>query len=328
MNPTRMALLFVGFAPFLYVSAMCFADLPAEELPTVLVTFLVAIGIGIYYLWVPKPGTTLAIIGYLVLIGVYLVTVAAPTTLGGFGDAMTLGVLTAAPVVALPLFATPDRGPGARLVGLQLAFLQAVVLLAARQSLVSSTNAYTSSAFVTAYLVVIHDQLVGVFTLASGGSLGSVPLAAVSDPWFVSLAGLALLVTVLTVIRPVTGREVELPVAPRSSDELPRPDDELPELSASFREVLRGRSPAEGAPAGTFPGLPTIAVGAAMAGIFLAILYSAPSLSLLLTSLGTVAAVAVVVTILSNPLRTGPESPDVEDFRSSSPHLRGRTPEN
>lgn len=303
MRDVRLVVLLVAFVPFLYMAAVLFVLLPLGEVPVVLAGALVAVALGVYYLWGQWLGTILAPLGILVLVLLFLVAAGDPAAVGVIGVDVTLGALIAAPIVVLLLFAQPDRGPGSRLVGLQLAFLDALALFASEQTLLSAGKSVTSSNLVSGYLLAIHAQVAGLETLVSGGTPASLPLAGVNDPGFISLTGLALLVTLLTLVRPVTGREVELPLLPGvRTGEVP-PEADLSGLSPSFVAVLRKRSEPEGAPRGDFPGLAALVTGIGAAVLFLGVVYELRWGTFFLTAIGVLAVVAVLIGMLARPLR-------------------------
>jgi len=226
--------------------------------------------------------------------------------LGGVGSAVWVGMVAAAPLVLLLISTHPERGPGGRLAALQISLLDALTMLAARQFFVTGSTSVSTTNLLIGYLGTVHAQLVGLGTLVSGGSTSSLPLASVNDPVFVLLAGLALVTTIVSALRPMTGRGVPLPTVPGAASSSSPPDPEVAGTSASFREVLRSRSRPEGAPKGEFPDLPAFVVAVVAAAIFLALLYTLPAWALLLTVLGTLVGVSVLVALLFR--RLGPRA--------------------
>lgn len=328
MRDVRPGILLVGFAPFLYVAWKCFSGLPALEVPVSCATFSLAVALAFLYLWSPRFGLVLSWVGYGALLVTLMVTV-TDGRLGSTASDVALGTLVAVPSVTLVVFAHPDQGPGARIVGLQLAFLVSLVLLAAVQNLSGSNDSITSTGLVRSFFAVIGLQLEGLAALLAGAVPGSLPLASLNDPVFVSLAGLALLATVVSIVRPVTGRDVELPAVSRAARTSgAEVNEELSELSPRFRELLAGASPPEGAPPGSFPGVIALGWAAVAAATFVVLVYTVAAWALLDTALGTLAAIAILVTIFSRPLHRKLRREE-EDASSGSPaFLGGRAPEN
>lgn len=295
----------VGFCPFLYVAGLLFTGLPADELFGVIPAYLATFALGVYYLWARWSGDLLAPIGIVALTLWFFATAADPAGLGAAGAEVSLGFLAAAPLVLL-LFAThQERGPGARLAGLQLGLLDTLGLLAAHQFFAPSGPSMTASNLVGGYLSTIRDQFTGLAQLITGGTPSSVPLSAVNDPTFIALAGLALVVTIVAVVRPETGRGASLPTVPGAPVGRTSTDEGLPEqLSESFRSVLRERSPSEGPPRGALPGLPAFAVGIGSAIAFLVLLYLIPRWALLIAAVSALTGVAVLVGLLIQELGT------------------------
>lgn len=302
MRDIRAFELLIACVPFVYVGAKLVPTIPPVEVPVVIASAGGTALLAFYYLWGRWFARILAPFGFLGLVLLFLVTAADTSILFGYGAQVTLGVLLAAPVAILVVFAEADRGPGSRLVGLQLALLESLTLLAAQQSLGPSYLSATSSNLVAQFLASIHAQLAGLETLIGGGSPGTLPLASVNDAGFVALAGLAILVVVITIVRPVTGREVELPVFPGVVPGSPDDAAEIPGLSPSFREALRTRSLVEGPPRGDFPGLSALVTGVGGAVVFLVLAYVLPSWSLLVTGIAVLGGVATIVATLFRPL--------------------------
>ena len=319
MRDVRLVALLVAFVPFLYMAAVVSTRLPLLELPIVLAGAALAVGLGLYYLWGEWLGSIIAPAGILVLVLLFLVAAGDPSVAGGVGVEVALGALLAAPIVVLLVFSQPDRGPGARLVGLQLAFLDALAVLAAEEALVSGGEVVTSANLVTGYLSAIHVQILGLETLVTGGVPASLPLAGVNDPGFISLAGFALLVTLLTLVRPVTGRDVELPLVPGARPVPSVPEADLSGLSPSFVALLQSRSEPEGAPRGEFPGFAALVAGIAAGLLFVGVVYELRWWTFIMTAVGALAVVAASVGVLSRPLREPTQKAKARRTRSGAP---------
>ena len=317
-----------GFAPFLYVAGLLFSGLPVGELFGVVPAYLATFALGVYYLWARWSGDLIAPIGILAMALVFFATAADPAALAAAGAEVSLGFLAAAPLVLLLIATHHERGPGARLVGLQLGLLDALGLLAAHQFFAPSGPSMTASNLVAGYLTTIRTQFNGLEALVTGGSPSAVPLSAVNDPTFVALAGLAVLATLVAVVRPATGRGASLPTVPATPTGRSVIEEDLPEqLTPSFRTVLRSRSVAEGPPRGEFPGLPAFGVGIGSALVFLTLLFVLPRWVLLITAVGALLGVAMLVGLLVQELGTrrrlrrtaGPPAPMVAESPSETP---------
>jgi len=317
MRDVRAPALLIGFVPFLYVAAKIVPALPPWEIPGTIAAFAGTVALAVYYLWGRWYARVVAPFGFLGLLLLFLVTASDPSILYGVAAEVTVGVLLAGPLAVLLVFAAADRGPGARIVGLQLALLQGLAMLAAQLYVSGSNLSMTSGRLVTGYLDSIHLQISGLETLIAAGSPGPLPLAAVNDATFVALAGFAILFSIVSIIRPVTGREVDLPVAPGAAPGGPATGEDVPGLPPSFRAALASRSTVEGPPRGEFPGLLALATGIAAALAFLALIYTVPSWTLLLTGVASMGGISAVVATIFRPLGRGKKQPSTEPKRES-----------
>jgi len=317
----------VSWTPFLYAAGLFLAGLSAGELAGVLLTCLLTLGLGVYYLWPHSAGEIVVPIVFLGLSLFLLATAANPGALEGLGAVVWVGMLAAAPLVLLLVSTHPDRGPGGRLVAFQIALLDGLAMLATRQFFVTGSTSVSTANLLIGYLDTIHAQLVGLGVLVSGGSSASLPLASVNDATFVVLAALALVTTIVSIVRPMTGRGVELPTAPGAARGPSGSDGELAGVPASFREVLRSRSRSEGPPKGEFPDVPAFAVAVGAAAVFLALLYTIPAWALFLTVLGTVIGVATLIALLFRRLGARARVGRARESRGSPPEASREVPE-
>lgn len=302
MKGTAWVVFAVSCAPFLYVAGVLFAGLPPYELTVVVLAYLATVGLGVYYLSPRWAGEVVAPILLAGLSLFFLASAADPFAFGGVAADVSVGIAAAAPLVLLLVSAHPDRGPGGRLVALQVALLDGLAMLAVREYFMPGGTSVSGPNLLAGYLSTIHAQLEGLGTVVSGGSSAALPLASVNNPIFVLLAGLALVVTVISVVRPMTGRGVALPTVPRG---VPGPlpsGAEAPGIPPSFRDVLRSRSSPDGPPKGEFPALPSLLGAFGAAAVFVALLYAALAWTLLLTALGALVGVAILVALLFRPL--------------------------
>lgn len=302
MMPRTSTVVLLGFFPFLYVAGASLAGLSAEEVAIALGTYLLALALNLYYLVEPRRGVWVGGVGTLGLALELFVTALDPARVGTAGGAVAWGTLLASPVIILVNFVRTSEGIGTRLVGLQLALADGLLLLSVPTVLANSGTPVTAGNLVSGTFAGIGEQITGIIHLLFGLPVGNLPLAGVNDPWFAGLAGLAVLATFLTFVRPSTGREVDLPTQ-GSGAPGPDPDGTTVEtLSPGFREVLRARSTEDGAPAGTFPGAAALLSAGIAGGLMLAVVFAAPAAALLLMALATVGVLAAVLFALRRPL--------------------------
>jgi hypothetical protein len=305
---TRVSSLVVvlGFLPFLYVVGESLSSLPSDEVLVVVAAFLGEAALGLYYLFDLRHAAWVVGIGVSAMAIELLVTAIYPAAVGSLPSDVAWATLLDAPILFLIIFSQSSEGPGTHLVGLQLALADGIFLLATPSVLPGPPPPVTAGGLVSGYFVALRDQLTGIGNLAVGQPAGYVPLRAVNDPWFAGLAGLAVLVTFLTFVRPMTGREVELPtrtadVAAASSEE-----EVLEHLSPQFRSVLQARSLPEGAPVGRFPGASSLFAAVAVGALFLSGVFAAPAGALLLASATLLGLLVLVVAVLRWPIAQGP----------------------
>jgi len=222
------------------------------------------------------------------------------------GSGIALGALAAGPIAVFLGTALYEGGLGTRVVGLALACTDGLVLLAAAGAAPPSGSASLASDRVAAYFDVIGSQLHALGAALAGGSVSAAPLAGAGDPAFVALTGLALLGTLLAIVRPVSGRGDPLPAAEPSRAAEPPPEEPL---SSTFVQVLAERSRPEPPPPGRLPGFPSLLTGLLAGGVVLGVLYASPSSTLLALGIGAVAGVALVVTVLRTSAATAAAAP-------------------
>ncbi len=242
------------------------------------------------------------------------------------GAGVALGALAASPLVLFLGSALYEDGLGTRVVGLALACADGLVLIAATNA--ASSVGSTSSAAVrfTAYFDVISSQVQAVLAAVAGGPPGAAPLSTVNDPTFVALSGLALLATLLAVIRPASGRGDPLPASEPWRGAEPAPT--VP-VSEAFRAVLDDRSRPEPPPPGRLPGWPALLVGLLAGGLMLAVLSVSPGFALFELGVAAVFGAALILLAVrvsaagirpsgGAPTHVGPEGAERRGIRSAN----------
>ncbi len=289
---------YVGLLPFLYVAGVGLSDLSASQIPLAVLAFVLGLALVLYNALGLPHATIVFSIGSLFFALEVIAALASPTAFGSAASEFGWGTMLVGPVfLFLGLVGTGD-GPGVRLVGLQLALADGFLLLAAPAVRASTGRPYSAAGLLTATFAGFYQQVGGIVELVAGRPNVSLPLRASNDPWFVALASLAVLATLLSFLRPVTGRGGRLP-ARFEVESVPEPDPATMALySPRFREALRTRSLARGAPPGQYPGISGLLGAGLAAGLFLAALYVDPPGALILTAVAVAAALVVVYLVL------------------------------
>ncbi len=295
-------LVLLGALPFLYVAGVGLSEIPPGQVPVAFVGFLVTVVVSLYSLVDPKRGLWFGGPGLLVLALLILLTAGNPSGVGTPVDEVAWGVLLASPIVFLLLFVRSSEGIATRLVGLQVALADGVLLLAAPSVVSSEGLGSDAGTLVRGTFTALDDQVASIAHLIVGQAPGPIPMETVTDPWFTGLAALALLATLVTFLRPVTGRDVDLPTTTGA-----RPGPEAPEelgrrFGETIRTLLAERSVPRGAPPGRFPGLLPIVGAGIVGGIFLALAYSFPAGSLLLVGIAAALLIALLAALLRRPV--------------------------
>ncbi|HTW77246.1 MAG TPA: hypothetical protein VMG14_05715 [Thermoplasmata archaeon] len=293
----------LGVPAFLYVGLDAILGVDAAAAAVALGVLAIASVLVVLPYLTDHPVARLGAAGvylFLVLAVVSVVGSGALSAVGGSGIA--LGALAAGPMVVLLGTALYEGGLGTRVVGLALACTDGLVLLSATTAAPALGSASLASDRVLAYFDVISSQLHALESALAGGSASLAPLAGASDPAFVALTGLALLGTLLAIVRPASGRGDPLPAVEPSR--VPEAPPELP-LSSAFVQVLAERSRPEPPPPGRLPGFPSLLTGLLAGGIVLALLYGSPASALLAVGIGAILGVAVVIGVLRTSAAAG-----------------------
>ena len=316
MRSPGSLLVLLGFPPFVYAAALLFSTLDATDVVVVVLAFLLVAAVGMYSFFVPGVGTWVAAAVYLI-IGIVILWVAfAPAQLGALGFDLALGGLAAGPVVSLLSFCHPTEGPGTRIVGVQVALVDGLLLLATHVALAGSVSGTTAQGLVGGYFTAIGQQTAGIFDLLALQGTVSAPIGSVFDPWYVALAAFPVLAILLTFLAPTTGRGASLPTVDRDPEGADPADLEV---APSFRTLLASRSAPNVAPASRLPGVgPLVAAGGATVA-YLAFAYLAPAFTIPITSVGVILGIVALVVVLRRPIGPGEERAEadaVDDARA------------
>ncbi len=293
----------------------------------VLIPLLLAVGL------IPLWGSLLELLGFALLTVVALA--AGFSSPGGswFID-FSAGVLLGSPFLLGSWAWTPGRSSPARLMGLGLALLEGIMLLAALRLITANGEVENASYLFFNYTAANLYQVCGLAgflnVVPSGGvcpsNLTRLPLRDLVDPVFDLLAGTALLGVLVPVLSPRTARGIVGDA--ESYDEFEASSRVRADLALS-PEMMRGlaaRTPPRPAPGPAPPGVGALLLSAVIVLLFVGAAVSAPSalllptMLLLLVSLGTV----LYVGRLSSPARQphpGPVGPTY-----GAPGARSRPP--
>jgi len=300
MSRPLSPLVYLGLLPFLYVAGVGLSDLSSSEIPLAALAFVLGFVVILYNTLDLPYATVVFACGSLFFALELLFALANPTGFGSGVNEFAWGILLVGPVFLYLSLVRGEEGAGVRLLGLQLALADSVLLLAAPAIRASTSRPDTAAGLVSAVFAGIGQQFAGIGALIVGRSAVDLPLRVSNDPWFVGLAAFAVLATLLTFLWPVTGGGRALPYRVRVDS----PPDADPSaralLSPQFREVLRVSSLGAGAPPGQYPGISGLLGAGFAAGLFLAALLFDPAATLLLTSIA-IAVLCVAIVLVLRP---------------------------
>lgn len=292
---------FFGSLPFLYVAGVGLSVLPSGELPLALAGFALLALFSLIFLFEPRWGVAIGGAGTLLLLALLCVAAISPGGPGSALDEVAWGVLLAGPILFVLHLVRTQESPGLRLVGLQLGFADGLLLLATPSVVRGNGETVESATLLRGFFTTIDTQLSGIGHLVVGRTADP-PLRGIEDPWFVALAGLAVLVTFVTFLRPSTGRSVDLPTYAGPAPGAPADPDEVTALSPAFRTALDRRTAPSGAPGGQYPGAVPIAAAGVFGGALLGLAALVPAAGLVFVTGAVVALLVAVVAVLRRPL--------------------------
>ncbi|HXY47672.1 MAG TPA: hypothetical protein VEK13_07260 [Thermoplasmata archaeon] len=291
----------LGLLPFLYVAGVGLSDLSSSQVPVAALAFVLGFFLVLYNTLDLPHATIVFAIGSLFFALEVIFALANPTAIGSAAGEFAWGTLLVGPVFLFLSLERTEVGAGVRLFGLQLSLAVSFLLLAAPAIRASSSRPDDAAGLLTATFAGLGQQVTGVGAIIAGRAAVYLPLRASNDPWFVGLASLAVLATLLSFLRPVTGRGIQLPSRSRVGREPDTDPSARDQLSPRFREVLRSRSVEAGAPPGQYPGVPGVLGAGIATGLFLVALFVDPAAALLFTSIAIAGLFVVVFLVLGSP---------------------------
>lgn len=221
--------------------------------------------------------------------------------------------------------------PASRILSLQFAFLEAILLIAAINALDAVGLPITALNLEVSYVQVAIDQLQGLVNVLQGASPGSLPLQNAVDPVFIGLAALAIVGVFLPLFDPQTGNGEPLPL----EDALPEHPSEavrarLALLRPEVRHALEERSLPRAPPVtGAIPGLLPLVVSALLVIGFIYAAYADSAGVLLPLMVGVTLAVLLALLVTQGKVaseRARPsEQPQTEE-QTPGPSERAPSP--
>jgi len=252
---------------------------------------------------VARPGAApWRITGLLAILFVAAIGVAAAAEgpAGPFPLALVAGALIGLPWVASVPTWRPRVPLGFRCLALGVIVLLGLLYLADAQALQNSGTCLNGGNFVSQLGATNVAQAQGLASLFLPGPL-TPPVAALFDPAFALLTGLALLGLLVLIVRPQTGEEAPLPIALRAGV---APEPDLPELygfSPEQRAAYRQRSRADPPGVPWPPGLDAVVVAAFASALFVGIAFASPYYAVFAVVVGLVGAVVAVLVATDRP---------------------------
>jgi hypothetical protein len=282
--------------PFLYVAALVLSLVPLVDFGVYL-AFGLALAITALLGW-GTPAAQLSAVALDVVLAVLVGgALAAYAWDGAFAGELTAGVLVGLPFLVSAMSWRPASGLAHRSVALGVAVVLGTGLLAAREAVLGLTTSPTPTAIVQAFFPANAAQLSGLAAVAGGLPEPSLPLRAAFDPVFVALGALAAGGIVLLALRPRSGSEEPLPVAPLLPGPARANADRLIPFSDAQLRTFGERSTVE-PPTGAWPpGLASVFLAAVATTGFLAAVFAVPlyaSLGLVLALVGLLLALGAV----------------------------------
>lgn len=266
----------------------------------VVIPLLLAVGI------IPLWGPLLELLGFLGLTGAVILAVMASPG-GGAGVDFAAGVLLGSPILLGTWAWTPRRTAPGRLIGLGLALLEGIILLAALRLLQANGQVENSYGLFYNYTLANLLQVCGIagyLNAVPNGcpqSLTFLPLRDLVDPVFVLLAGLALLGVLVPALSPRTGEGA--PGHAESADEFDQSGlagGSLP-LAPEMARGLARRTPPRPAPGLAPPGTGALVVATLIVLGFVVVAVNTPTDLLLPTMLLLVTALIGILYLNRSP---------------------------
>lgn len=295
----RVVAAVLGSLPPLYLSALLLPSLSSGA-PIVPFAFLLALAIA-----AGASRTTGRARGIALLLTVALAIALAATfadagALGTVPAGLAAGVLVGAPWVASVYLWRPKELLGVRVVAFGLATLLGLLYLAAADARGGPGSALSASGFVSALGATLVNEGSGIGSLFVFGP-SSPPVAAVFDPAYALLTGVAALGLLVLILRPQTGEERPLPIAlegaavPRS--ELPPVYGFSPDQGSAYSARSLGAPPGTPWP----PGIDAVVVAGVVTAAFVGAALVAPYDAVVALTVAIVVLLALVLFAIARP---------------------------
>jgi hypothetical protein len=244
---------------------------------------------------VPWKGTWVSLSGLWGLIVIVVLAALSIGLAGGIGLDISAGMLLASPFLLESWIWQNEGSPGWRIVALQFAFLDGVILVAALNSLSASNMPVNSTYLVAAYGNVNVQQVQGLYNILTGGPVGVLPLQNAMDPIFIVLGGLALLGVFAPLLQPKTGLGENLPIeSAQGGVAVVAYSPEMEMERAETRRLFMARTSSKPPPYSNLPGLTALIASGTVTIVFVYASLQWPT-SALFPALVLLAAVLVAV---------------------------------
>jgi hypothetical protein len=270
----------------------------------VMITFGAVVFLNIVQL-LPWKGTWVSLSGLWSLVVMIVLAALSVGLAGGVGLDVSAGMLLASPFLLESWIWQAEGSPGWRIVALQFAFLDGVILVAALNSLSASGYTVNSTYLVAAYGEVNVQQFQGLWAILTGGNVGVLPLQNAMDPMFVVLGGFALLGVFAPLLQPQTGRGRTLPIGSAEGGEAIvaySPDMEM--VREETRRLFVLRSPSRPPPFSNLPGLTALFASGVVTFMFVYASLLWPTMSLLPSFVILAGVLVALIAMARSSLRT------------------------
>lgn len=293
------------FPLFLYLGYVMVTTFQGWD-PITVSVFLALLAINAIQL-VPWKGRWVSLSGLWLLVMGFVLAGLAIGLSGGVGLDLSAAILLASPFLAETWIWQAHDSPGKRVVALQFAFLDGIMIVAALHTLTANQVPVTSGNLVYAFGNVDLTQLRGLYNLLTGSAAYSLPLQSAMDPTLVLLGGLALLGVFAPLLRPETGTGILLPLAPvEESAPMVAYSPEMEMAREETKALFRGRSQAKPPPFSQLPGLSALAASGTVTLAFIYASLEWPSQALLPAFLALAAVLGAVLVAAHSSVRAPP----------------------
>jgi hypothetical protein len=272
----------------------------------VAITFGAIILLNIVQL-IPWKGTWVTLSGLWSIVVMIVLAALSVGLAGGMGLDVSAGMLLASPFLLESWIWQAEGSPGWRIVALQFAFLDGVILVAALNSLAASSYPVNSTYLVAAYGEVNVQQAQALYGILTGGTVGTLPLQSAMDPVFIVLGGFALLGVFAPLLQPQTGRGSSLPIeSAEGTSTIVAYSPEMEMIREETRRLFVLRTVSRPPPFSNLPGLTALFAAGALTFVFVYASLLWPNAALL-PSLVILAGVLVAVIAMARSSLRKPE---------------------